>query len=395
MGYFIHAFKFEFEWLANELLANLETRDLELAQLALNLAVLHLSSRKFLLNGWTQSENYCLRFLNQFNQLSGPRQLIMGKTPNLVRNIIGVVKLWIAAGHNSDSRAIEKVDIPIVTLSMSCLIHLLGRCLETDLHNARTILCNGGFMVVEKGFLLALKLLKRNIRCEEKGENNHLLSRSASLLNVVVMLVVNKYDLSHGTHADIALGEVDYILSTLRNEEKRDVMARAMLTVVETVHLDVGLGIAIIQAIVAYAMALHKYAGVPAMCAFLQCRSNPSSANLLVLLMRLRRNPGLDSGSYTTYVFDFMAFAGRVSTDLDAIIENELNGCMNVHMDILRDIRQCSYPGCMIHSALEQSNQKSSLLKCGGCKKVYYCSAEHQKGHWKQHKPHCNVLSST
>ena len=92
---------------------------------------------------------------------------------------------------------------------------------------------------------------------------------------------MNKYELSHGTHADIALGEVDYILSTLRNEEKRDVMARAMLTVVETVHLDVGLGIAIIiQAIVAYAMALHKYAGVPAMCAFLQCRSNPSSANL-------------------------------------------------------------------------------------------------------------------
>ena len=164
--------------LANELLANLETRDLELAQLALNLAVLHLSSRKFLLKGWTQSENYCLRFLNQFNQLSGPRQLIMGKTPDLVRNIIGVVKLWIAAGHNSDSRAIDKVDIPIVTLSMSCLIHLLGRCLETDLHNARTILCNGGFMVVEKGFLLALKLLKRNIRCEEKGENNRLLSRT-------------------------------------------------------------------------------------------------------------------------------------------------------------------------------------------------------------------------
>ena len=32
----------------------------------------------------------------------------------------------------------------------------------------------------------------------------------------------------------------------------------------------------------------------------------------------------------------------------------------------------------------------SSLSVCGRCKKVAYCSREHQKVHWKQHKTHCN-----
>lgn len=380
--------------LGDELLTNLETRDLELSQLALNLAVRHLSSRQFLQKGWNLSADYCLGFLVKFNQLNGSRQLIMGRTPDLIKNLIGIVKLWISAGNNPDRRAMDKVHIPIVSSSLSCLINLLGRCLTTDLHNACTILSNGGFQVAEKGLPLSLKLY-HNAPPSEQRDYNLLLSRSASFLNVVAMLVVSTYDLSHGSHADIAQKEVDYIVSTLRDEGKRDVMARALATVIETVPLDVGLGTAVIQAIVAYSRASHKYGGVTAMLAFLQFRLNLSSPNLMVLLMRLRRNPEI--GSCKEYVLDFMAFAGTVSVVLDAIIDNELDGCMNVHMDTTteRDVRHCSYPGCMIHSALLMGNRKSTLKVCSGCKKVHYCSAEHQKGHWKAHKPHCNAPSST
>ena len=31
------------------------------------------------------------------------------------------------------------------------------------------------------------------------------------------------------------------------------------------------------------------------------------------------------------------------------------------------------------------------LLKCGRCKKVYYCNKECQKAHWKIHKPVCSI----
>jgi hypothetical protein len=37
----------------------------------------------------------------------------------------------------------------------------------------------------------------------------------------------------------------------------------------------------------------------------------------------------------------------------------------------------------------ECCGHKSTLKKCGGCKKVYYCGAECQKSHWKTHKPNC------
>ena len=36
---------------------------------------------------------------------------------------------------------------------------------------------------------------------------------------------------------------------------------------------------------------------------------------------------------------------------------------------------------------------KEGLLRCGMCKSVYYCSAEHQKSHWKHHKVFCYQLT--
>jgi MYND finger len=33
--------------------------------------------------------------------------------------------------------------------------------------------------------------------------------------------------------------------------------------------------------------------------------------------------------------------------------------------------------------------KQDGLKYCGGCKKVAYCSPEHQQAHWKTHKPEC------
>ena len=37
---------------------------------------------------------------------------------------------------------------------------------------------------------------------------------------------------------------------------------------------------------------------------------------------------------------------------------------------------------------------KEGLLRCGVCKSVHYCSAEHQKLHWKHHKVFCRKLTN-
>ena len=46
----------------------------------------------------------------------------------------------------------------------------------------------------------------------------------------------------------------------------------------------------------------------------------------------------------------------------------------------------CSFPSCRISSLTAAVND---LKKCGGCKRVQYCGAEHQKLHWKTHKIDC------
>ena len=39
-------------------------------------------------------------------------------------------------------------------------------------------------------------------------------------------------------------------------------------------------------------------------------------------------------------------------------------------------------------------NQDIKLFKCGGCNQIYYCSKEHQKQDWDNHKPMCKSISN-
>ncbi len=40
------------------------------------------------------------------------------------------------------------------------------------------------------------------------------------------------------------------------------------------------------------------------------------------------------------------------------------------------------------------SNNSGNLLRCAGCKSVYYCNATCQKQHWKQHKMTCKTMNN-
>jgi len=39
--------------------------------------------------------------------------------------------------------------------------------------------------------------------------------------------------------------------------------------------------------------------------------------------------------------------------------------------------------------------REKSDQRCGGCKRTYYCSKEHQKQHWKEHKDTCKTLRTS
>lgn len=54
---------------------------------------------------------------------------------------------------------------------------------------------------------------------------------------------------------------------------------------------------------------------------------------------------------------------------------------------VQKKARSCDYPECgNTECALKD------LKKCSRCNAVYYCSVEHQKLHWKEHKKLCKEI---
>ena len=69
--------------------------------------------------------------------------------------------------------------------------------------------------------------------------------------------------------------------------------------------------------------------------------------------------------------------------------EEEKPGEHGVAFDEYSSDPDTTLPMCAFCGRLKVSVSAKNLLKCTGCRKVYYCSHEHQKSHWKAHKYVC------
>ena len=69
--------------------------------------------------------------------------------------------------------------------------------------------------------------------------------------------------------------------------------------------------------------------------------------------------------------------------------EEEKPGEHGVAFDEYSSDPDTTLPMCAFCGRLKVSVSAKNLLKCTGCRKVYYCSREHQKSHWKAHKYVC------
>jgi len=84
---------------------------------------------------------------------------------------------------------------------------------------------------------------------------------------------------------------------------------------------------------------------------------------------------------------------------MDRVSRNGRNGTSNKDVEcelLLGSKNISSSPSCSPKSSTKTSSSNcevcsstSGLLKCAGCRKVCYCTKDHQKSHWKQHKSSC------
>jgi hypothetical protein len=59
----------------------------------------------------------------------------------------------------------------------------------------------------------------------------------------------------------------------------------------------------------------------------------------------------------------------------------------NPNLKGVRDVAQ--YELCCHVCYKEEGPGGAKLMKCSRCKSVSYCSKDHQKAHWKEHKKYC------
>ena len=103
------------------------------------------------------------------------------------------------------------------------------------------------------------------------------------------------------------------------------------------------------------------------------------------ILWFLQKNPNDARKYYKKCLSLKQNYKARLSMHVDDIIkgiQKELKEIPHDNHDESKtndDIKQCSY--C--------NEKKDKLLRCGGCKKVYYCSIDCQRPHWKKHKKIC------
>jgi putative hemolysin len=73
-----------------------------------------------------------------------------------------------------------------------------------------------------------------------------------------------------------------------------------------------------------------------------------------------------------------------------ALLQNELGLPVEASIDKKANVtigKKCAYCG-------KDGGQKK-LSKCSDCKSIYYCTVEHQRKHWKAHRPECRRIVSS
>ena len=89
-------------------------------------------------------------FIVRFCEANGNRQNMLGKTPNVIKNL--VLRL-VTLIESRDSPLEERSRFIVVVIN--CFCNILGRCLQTDLHNAFTLFT---CLTVEQALALVVQL---------------------------------------------------------------------------------------------------------------------------------------------------------------------------------------------------------------------------------------------
>ena len=104
-------------------------------------------------------------------------------------------------------------------------------------------------------------------------------------------------------------------------------------------------------------------------------------------LLRLARQ--LKHSEIESFLLDNGATGDGTGSSYEPGLDEFIALCTNANKTARGErklVRRCDYPGCDRDVPMEQ------LKKCKQCGEFWYCSKEHQLGHWKEHKAMCEKL---
>ena len=183
------------------------------------------------------------------------------------------------------------------------------------------------------------------------------------------------------TGLNMQLYSIDYNSAYLMN-----VCFYKLLTQDNTTHIAYSLSV--IYSYIGYLQHYMFESGLESLLLFKPPGKNDKSALVVKLLLTVRSS---NFASSTSCEVDFSrlfnVWVSRFPT-VAALLDEPLR---ELPPDRDDKVRVCAYPGCNI----DGKGLFSKMLKCGRCRKTYYCNVLHQRGHWKVHKQTCISVTTT
>ncbi|KAJ1434350.1 hypothetical protein B484DRAFT_446685 [Ochromonadaceae sp. CCMP2298] len=331
---------------------------------------LHRAAAKHLLLS-TQFATYfpvvdsCLSYLGAFSSADGPRQIILGQTPDLIKYIV-------AASATFKSHAISQGIFTTLT-------NLLGRCVQTDTRNAVEFFKVGGFAVVQKACLghvqifLEVVLTSRNRECEELKTLAYVFAVLRAMCDIYPRM---KSDLplpGGPMDCDVVLALAEHLHKALSRSQYPELVKPVVLCVIGAVDF-------------LRARPEHPAVILATVDRFL-LNVNASDC-IMVWMVRWSKSPTFSDCAQ--FLGQFLGECAQFSPRFRAAVEGELRSDNSRTASAHRgdNYRHCNYPSCMVSSDTTMSGA-SSLKRCVQCEVVSYCGREHQKADWKAHKKNC------